>query len=112
MKKREPKKGYVYLLENTATSEYRLYKFGCTTTTPDKRCRRINAETAKYGYEFRVVAAFKSFDIFTDEHLVRVKILRSAMGMLGEIFGVTEDDGMPTTKDVIDRFLMIGGVLR
>jgi len=109
---RKPKKGYVYLLENTEPSEYRVYKYGCTTLTPEKRCKRVNYEQKQWGYEFKVIAAFKSFDIYKDEHTVRCDILRAGIGMLSEVFNVDEHEEMPTTDCVIKRFLKLGGVLR
>jgi hypothetical protein len=111
MARKKPKLGYVYLLENIAHSEHRIYKFGCTSLTPAKRCKRVNYEQAQYGFEFKVIAAFKSFDIYTDEHQVRLKILDCGAGVLSEVFLVNVTDELPETIDVMNRFLTIGNVI-
>ena len=109
--KRKPKQGYVYLLKNVSESDSRVYKFGCTTITPEKRCAKVNSERADSGYKFKVIASFKSFDIYADECKVKHKILNAGMGMISEIFTSDVDDGLNSDGDVIKRFLLIGGVI-
>jgi len=110
-RKRKPKQGYVYLLKDDNDYQGKTYKFGCTTLTPEKRCKRVNIEKKEYGYNFRVIASFKSFDIYSDEHKVRCEILNSGAGMLSEIFNTCLDDQLNFEADVVKRFLFIGGVL-
>lgn len=110
--KRKPKQGYVYLLKNINENDQPIYKFGCTTLTPEKRCSRVNFECKKYNYNFVVIAAFKSFDIYTDEHTVRQNILQAGIGMLSEVFTSDVDDYLNSDLDVINRFLRLGGVTR
>lgn len=112
MARRKPKKGFVYLLKNTGGSDDTIYKFGCTTVSPDVRCKKINSENKECGYKFDVIASFKSFDIFTDEHKIRCEILFCGAGMLSEIFSTDMDDDLNSTSDVLERFLKLGGVLR
>jgi hypothetical protein len=112
MLKRKPKKGFVYLLKNKSGNDDTVYKFGCTTVNPDARCKKVNSDNKKYGYEFKVIAAFKSFDIFTDEHKIRCGILFCGAGMLSEIFSRDMDDDLECDYDVINRFLKLGGVIR
>ena len=112
MTRRKPKKGFVYLLKNISGSDDTIYKFGCTTVSPDVRCKKLNSENKKWGYEFKVIVAFKSFDIFTDEHNIRCEILFCGAGMISEIFSTELDDDLNSESDVIERFLKLGGVLR
>lgn len=107
--KRKPKQGYVYLLKDTNNDT--IYKFGCTTLTPEKRCKRVNVEHKKYGYFFKVIASFKSFDIYQDENIVRAKILCAGIGCLSEVFSTDFDDDLNCESDVVYRFLKVGGVL-
>jgi hypothetical protein len=110
--RRKPKQGYVYLLKNINENEHQIYKFGCTTLTPEKRCSRVNSECKKYNYNFVVIASFKSFDIYKDEHTVRQNILQAGMGMLSEVFTSDVDDCLNSDSDVINRFLQLGGVIK
>lgn len=112
MAKRKPKLGYVYLLKNTTESDTSVYKFGCTSVCPNVRCKKINQEIKQCGYKFEVVAQFKSFDIYTDEHKIRCDILSCGAGMISEIFSIDLDDDLNCESDVINRFLKLGGVIR
>lgn len=112
MAKRKPKKGYVYLLENISGNDNTVYKFGCTSINPDVRCKRVNSENKKWGYEFKVIASFKSFDIYKDEHNIRCEILFCGTGMISEVFSTELDDDLNCKADVIARFLKLGGVIR
>ena len=110
--KRKPKQGYVYLLKNTNKNKHPIYKFGCTTLTPEKRCSKVNSELKKHNYNFVVISAFKSFDIYADEHAVRQNILQAGMGMLSEVFTSDVDDCLNSDSDVVSRFLQLGGVIK
>ena len=112
MSRRKPKLGYVYLLKNTSGNDETIYKFGCTSVNPDVRCKKLNSDNKKWGYEFEVIAQFKSFDIYADEHKVRCEILFCGAGMLSEVFSTTMDDALKCKSDVINRFLKLGGVIR
>lgn len=83
-----------------------LYKYGCTTKTPEARCKRVNA-TCDYA-KFKVIASFKSFDIFNDESSVGNNILWAGIGNLGEIFPPAHGE---SEEVILRRFLIIGGVL-
>lgn len=109
-RKRKPKQGYVYLLKDIHGGDL-IYKFGCTTLTPEKRCKRVNTEYKKYGNEFKVIASFKSFDIYADESEVKANILFAGIGFLSEVFSLECDEDLKCETDVINRFLKIGGVL-
>jgi len=107
MARRKPKLGYVYLLHSKVESE--MFKYGCTTLTPEKRCASVNHESKEF--DFEVVASFKSFDIFYDEKKVKEEILNFGCGYLGEIFDIGCDDDLNCRSDVISRFLSIGGII-
>lgn len=112
MARRKPKKGYVYLLKNISGNGDSIYKFGCTTVSSSVRCKKINSENKKYGYKFVVIAEFKSFDIFSDEHKIRCEILFCGAGMLSEIFSTDFDEDLNCKADVVERFLKLGGVIK
>jgi hypothetical protein len=106
-KKRKPKNGYVYLAKSTLQDGY--YKYGCTTLTPDKRCKKINSENK--GFNFTVIASFKSSDIFTDENKIKWNILPNSFGAMGEFmqinFNVPDFEELPTEESLIDKFLSL-----
>ena len=104
--KRSPKKGYVYLLQCTTDST--AYKYGCTTLTPALRCKKINSENKKFN--FKVIAAFKSFDIFKDETEIKWNMLPSGIGSFSEYF-YSWGDFTYTKSELINMFLVAGGVL-
>jgi hypothetical protein len=60
------KKGFIYLLQ----SNLNIYKYGCTTLTPQKRCCRINCDNKSRGI-FKILDFYKSNDIFRDEFLLK-----------------------------------------
>ena len=105
---RKPKKGYVYLLQSALNTS--VFKYGCTTLTPEKRCKKVNQENN--GMNFSVIACFKSFDIFNDERIIKGDILPGGAGFLGEIFDISECDELETGTDVMMKFLMVGGVVK
>ena len=109
MSRRKAKKGYVYLLKSIECNDGfndEVYKYGCTTLTPDKRCKAINAQYKEY--KFISIACFKSFDIYRDEGRVRQYIVSSGIGMLSEIFSDIDDRG---EEGLITHFLSIGGCI-
>ena len=112
MTRRKPKKGFVYLLKNISGNDDSVYKFGCTTVSAESRCKKINYENKGDGYKFEVIAEFKSFDIFEDEHTVRCYIIDCGAGMISEIFSTDMDEGLNSKDDVIKKFLTLGGVLK
>lgn len=106
MRKRKAKKGFVYLLKSNNVEH--LYKYGCTTLTPEKRCKKINS--GKEGiHDFEVIASVVSKDIFNDEIKVKCDILPCGIGYLGEIFDCTDFDFMHTEDLVINKFHLILG---
>jgi len=109
---RKPKKGYVYLLKNISGNDDTVYKFGCTTVSPEVRCKKINSENKRWGYEFEVISSFKSFNVFADENKVRGGILFCGAGMISEIFSTDLDDDLNCKTDVVNRFLKLGGVIK
>ena len=111
-KKRVNKSGYVYLLESKAKRG--SFKFGCTTLSPKKRCLKINSE--RKGFDFEVIASFKSFDIFKDESNVRHDILPLGLGRFSEFFSLdyVGDEAfseIPNRAELIKRFFKYGGVV-
>jgi len=106
-KKRTPKKGYVYLLQ--CKKDCSAYKYGCTTLTPEKRCAKINSEK-KGQFDFEVIAAFKSFDIFADENNIKWNMLPLSAGAFGEFF-YSWGDMKFTREEIINDFLVTGGVI-
>ena len=105
--KRKPKKGYVYLLQCQKDNDN--YKYGCTTLTPEKRCVAVNYSHKEY--DFKVIAAFRSNDIFADEHNIRLNMLPGGVGVFGEFFSSAYD--MTFTKEgIINDFLKAAGVIR
>ena len=96
---RVPKKGWVYLLKaQKKTGEKAHYKYGCTTLTPQQRCKKIN--NVKKGFDFRVLSEFKSNDIFSDENAVKWKILPFGLGALSEFVSITD----MTDKEIVHKF--------
>lgn len=73
-KLRRKKKGYVYLLKSDKTINGKcVYKYGCTTLTPEKRCSVINSQNKKYGI-FSVLFYIESTDIFKKECEIKWKL--------------------------------------
>ena len=108
MSARKPKRGYVYLLQSQLYTS--TFKYGCTTLTPEKRCKKVNQENK--GLNFTVIACFKSFDIFSDERVIMEDMLPDGGGYLGEIFDISECDEFERGTDVMQKFLMVGGVIK
>ena len=106
-KKRNPKKGYVYLLK--CKKDPTAYKYGCTTLHPQKRCLKINSEK-KGRFDFEVIASFKSFDVFSDENNMKWNLLPFNAGAFGEIF-YSWGDMVFTKEKIIYDFLVTGGVI-
>lgn len=108
--KRKSKIGHVYLLESTKVDDDlgfpKLYKYGCTTKTPEIRCKRVNIGCS-YA-DFKLIAAFRSIDIYADENAVAYAVKDGGFGRLSEIFNPDED----CDKDeVMRRFLKAGRVI-
>lgn len=79
---RTKKKGYVYLLKSDKTlNGFNIYKYGCTTKTPEKRCIAINYAKRNNGV-FSVIGFIESNNIFKTECEIKWK--------LWEIFAVEE----------------------
>lgn len=108
MAKRKPKKGYVYLLQSSSNTN--LFKFGCTTLTPEKRCKKVNQDNPSAF--FGVISCFKSFDIFSDENNIKHGLLPGGAGLLGEIFDISDCDDFKNGTDVMQKFLMVAGVIK
>lgn len=109
MARRKNKRGFVYLLESTQSDllEFpQLYKYGCTTLTPVKRCKAVNS-SCKYA-TFKVIAAFRSVDIYGDENKVAYAVKDGGFGRMSEIF--SPDEGCDK-EEIIHRFLEAGEVL-
>jgi hypothetical protein len=109
--KRVAKLGYVYLLKSTTKKGF--YKYGCTTTTPKKRCSRINSNDKK-GYGFEVVSSFLSKDCFEYEDRMKWKLLPFNLGAFSEYFHIDfEEDfeSITSEDDLVNRFLIIGEVI-
>lgn len=105
-KKRNAKKGYVYLLQ--CKNDNTAYKYGCTTLTPKERCKKINSENKKF--DFIVIASFKSFDIFADENNIKWNMLPSGIGSFSEFF-YSWGDFNYTKEEIISMFLTTGGII-
>lgn len=104
--KRKAKRGYVYLLQ--CTIDNTAYKYGCTTLTPLIRCKKINSDNKKFN--FKVIASFKSFDIFKDETCIKWNMLPQGIGAFSEFF-YSWGDFTYTKEELINMFLFAGGVL-
>lgn len=105
---RKPKKGYVYLLQSASDSS--LFKYGCTTLTPECRCKKVNSD--RKGDNFEVIACFKSFDIFKDEKNIKEKMLPWGAGYLGEVFNIGDFEEFKSGADIMMKFLITGGVIK
>tara|TARA_R100001244_G_scaffold128475_1_gene99401 strand:- start:721 stop:1065 length:345 start_codon:yes stop_codon:yes gene_type:complete len=104
--KRKQKNGYVYLLG--CSIDCKAYKYGCTTLTPKVRCKKINSENKQFN--FKVIASFKSFDIFKDENNIKWNMLPCGIGSFSEFF-YSCGDFTYTRSQLINMFLVTGGVL-
>lgn len=108
MARRKPKKGYVYLLQSQ--SSINLFKFGCTSINPEKRCKEVNSSNPSAF--FTVISCFKSFDIYDDECTIKHYLLPGGAGLLGEIFDISDCDDFQCGTDVMQKFLMVAGVIK
>ena len=106
MTRRKPKQGYVYLLQ--CKNDNTAYKYGCTTLTPESRCKKVNSENKKF--DFKVIASFKSFDIFTDENNIKWNMLPYGIGAFSEFF-YSWGDFTYTKDEIISMFLITAGIL-
>jgi hypothetical protein len=109
--KRKQKLGYVYLLRSSEKKGF--YKYGCTTTTPENRCSKINSHDKK-GYGFTVVASFLTKDCFACENNMKWNLLPMCLGALGELFCIDFDndfESITSEEDLVSRFLIIGNVI-
>ncbi len=97
------------VLESTSTDlvEFpQLYKYGCTTRTPEIRCKGVN-RSCDYA-KFKVIAAFRSNDIYADENTVAYAVKMGGFGRMSEIFSPDEDSDK---AEIVRRFLKAGKVL-
>jgi hypothetical protein len=109
MARRKGKRGFVYLLESISsdlTDFPDLYKYGCTTLTPEIRCKAVN-RSCDYA-KFKVIAAFRSIDIYADENKVAYAVKMAGFGRMSEIFSPDEDSDK---TEIVRRFLKAGKVL-
>tara|TARA_R100000951_G_scaffold85972_3_gene73689 strand:- start:2130 stop:2492 length:363 start_codon:yes stop_codon:yes gene_type:complete len=109
--KRSAKLGYVYILKSTLRDGF--YKYGCTTTTPKKRCSRINSTDIK-GYGFTVLSSFLTKDCFHVENNMKWDLLPMNFGVFGELFHIDFDsdfESISSEKDLVNRFLIIGNII-
>ena len=71
---RKAKKGHVYLLAfKDDIEDITHYKYGCTTLTPEARCKRVRRESREPRNE--VVASKESSDAYGCEHKIRMDLL-------------------------------------
>lgn len=109
--KRAAKLGYVYILKSTVKDGF--YKYGCTTTTPKKRCSRINSTDIK-GYGFEVLSSIITKDCFQLENDIKWNLLPMNLGVFGELFHIdfaNDFESIVSEEELVRRFLVIGKVI-
>jgi len=101
VKKRKPKKGYVYFLRSK-NEEFgkTLFKYGCSSISVESRVSKINSNL-RGKHDFSIVCSFKSDDIYSDENKVKWGILDFGFGAMSEF--ITRFDDM-TDEQLVYRF--------
>ena len=83
-KKRKPKKGFVYLLQNNEG----VYKYGCSKN-PRERVKNINYTCNDFDRSFNIIASFESMDMYESECLFKWFIW--GLHQVGEYFILDEN---------------------
>lgn len=106
MVKRKAKQGYVYLLKSNV--EHGVYKYGCTTASPEHRCKQVNRQCNTSGYDFFVLKSIKVKDCFKAETNIKWSILAHGMGAMSEVISIELFGG--SESDLISKFTNLAGV--
>lgn len=104
-RKRNPKKGFVYLLESKEDiNNLRIYKYGCTEKSIK---RRADSHSRYLKKRFKVIAQFSSDDIYMSENKIKwnLKDHEGEQVSSSEFFLFDHRN----VKELIENFIKVGG---